>query len=87
MSKEKKKEIVKRFKKTSNDTGSSPVQVALLTEKIKELTEHFKIHKKDFHSKRGLTAMVNRRKKILKYMQRKEGNDYKKTVSDLNLRK
>ena len=87
MPKEKKEEIIKKFKKTSEDTGSSQVQVALLTEKIKELTEHFKIHKKDFHSMRGLIKMVSRRKKVLSYMKRKEVENYKKVISDLNLRK
>ncbi|MGI9548860.1 MAG: 30S ribosomal protein S15 [Bdellovibrionales bacterium] len=87
MSKEKKEEIVKKFKKTSQDTGSSQVQVALLTEKIKELTEHFKIHKKDFHSMRGLIKMVSLRKKILNYMKRKEVNNYKKVIQELKLRK
>ena len=87
MPKEKKEEIIKTFKKTSNDTGSSQVQVALLTTKIKELTEHFKIHKKDFHSMRGLIKMVSRRKKMLNYMKRKEVNNYKKIISDLGLRK
>ncbi len=87
MPKEKKQEIIKTFKKTSDDTGSSQVQVALLTEKIKELTEHFKIHKKDFHSMRGLIKMVSRRKKILNYMKRKEVDRYKKIINDLGLRK
>ena len=87
MSKEKKEEIIKKFKKTSQDTGSSQVQVALLTEKIKELTEHFKIHKKDFHSMRGLIKMVSLRKRILNYMKRKEVNNYKKVIQELKLRK
>jgi len=87
MLKDKKKEIIKKFKKNPNDTGSSQVQVALITAKIKELTEHFKIYKKDFHSMRGLIKMVSRRKKILNYMKRKELKSYKQIIQDLNLRK
>lgn len=82
-----KKDVIEKFKKSSQDTGSSQVQVALLTQKIKELTEHFKVHKKDFHSMRGLIKMVSRRKKILSYMKKKETENYKKVISSLGLRK
>ena len=63
-----KKEIVKDFGKNNTDTGSTEVQVALLTKKINELSEHFKIHKKDHHSRRGLLGMINNRRKLLKYL-------------------
>ena len=63
-----KKEIVKDFEKKDTDTGSTEVQVALLTKKINELSEHFKIHKKDHHSRRGLLGMINNRRKLLKYL-------------------
>ncbi len=83
----KKQGIIDQFKKTSSDTGSAQVQVVLLTEKIKDLTEHFNIHKKDFHSMRGLMKMVSRRKKLLSYMKRKERQSYEKVVKELSLRK
>ena len=82
-----KQEVVNQFKKTSNDTGSAQVQVALLTAKIKDLTKHFSLHKKDFHSMRGLMRMVSRRKKHLSYMKRKDQESYLKIIKDLSLRK
>ena len=82
-----KQKIVDQFKKTPSDTGSAQVQVALLTGKIKELTKHFQIHKKDFHSMRGLMKMVSRRKSLLSYMKRKDKENYLKTIKDLSLRK
>lgn len=82
-----KEEIVKKYQQAPKDTGSSQVQLALLTAKIKELTEHFKIHKKDFHSMRGLIRMVSRRKKILSYLNKKDSNQYKQIIKDLGLRK
>lgn len=87
MPKAQKEEIVKKYQQSSKDTGSSQVQLALLTKKIKELTEHFKIHKKDFHSMRGLIRMVNRRKKILSYLSKIDSNQYKQIIKDLGLRK
>ena len=83
----KKQEVVDRFKTTKADTGSTPVQVALLTAKITELTKHFKIHKKDFHSMRGLMQMVSRRKKLLSYIKRKDQENYQTIVKELSLRK
>ena len=68
MSKERKAEIIKEFQKSKNDVGSTEVQVALLTEEINNLTEHFKTHIHDYHSKRGLQKMVGRRKKLLSYL-------------------
>ena len=83
----KKEDIVKEFQKSPKDTGSATVQIALLTQKIKELTEHFKVHKKDFHSRRGLLQMVSQRKKLLSYIKRTKIESYEKLISRLGLRK
>ena len=82
-----KQEIKSRFKKSSKDTGSAPVQIALLTAKITDLTRHFKAHKKDFHSMRGLMKMVSRRKKLLSYIKRKDQANYQYLLKELSLRK
>ena len=82
-----KKEIVKDFGRKDNDTGSTEVQVALLTKKINELSEHFKIHKKDHHSKRGLLGMINNRRKLLKYLKGKNEEGYQELIKKLGLRK
>ena len=82
-----KKEIVKDFGKNSTDTGSTEVQVALLTKKINELSEHFKIHKKDHHSRRGLLGMINNRRKLLKYLKGKNAEGYQELIKKLGLRK
>ena len=82
-----KKEIVKDFGKNNTDTGSTEVQVAFLTKKINELSEHFKIHKKDHHSKRGLLGMINNRRKLLKYLKGKNEEDYQSLIKKLGLRK
>lgn len=82
-----KQEVINKFKKSRNDTGSAPAQVALLTAKITELTKHFNIHKKDFHSMRGLMKMVSQRKKLLSYIKRKDQENYQKIIKDLSLRK
>jgi len=87
LTKEKKNEIIKKFGKGEKDTGSIEVQIALLTEKIKYLTEHFKEHKKDFHSRRGLLIMVGRRRKDLDYLKRKDEEGYKKLIETLGIRK
>ena len=68
MTKERKAEIIKKYQTSKNDVGSAQVQIALLTEEINNLTEHFKVHIHDFHSKRGLDRMVGRRKKLLSYL-------------------
>ena len=86
-SKTEKGQTIKSFQVSGKDTGSSPVQIALLTEKIKELTGHFKAHKKDFHSMRGLLKMVSRRKKLLSYLKRKDLGSYKSVIERLDLRK
>ena len=82
-----KKEIVKGFGKNNTDTGSTEVQVALLTKKINELSEHFKIHKKDHHSRRGLLGMINNRRKLLKYLKSKNEEGYQELIKKLGLRK
>ena len=82
-----KREIVKNFGKKDNDTGSTEVQVALLTKKINELSEHFKVHKKDHHSRRGLLGMINNRRKLLKYLKGKNEKGYQELIKKLGLRK
>ena len=83
----KKKEVVKEFGKKDNDTGSTQVQVALLTKRINELSEHFKTHKKDHHSRRGLLGMINNRRKLLKYLKVKNEDGYQSLIKKLGLRK
>lgn len=85
--KTKKNTIVEKFKKHQKDTGSSDVQIAILTERINTLTEHFKIHKKDHHSRRGLLRMVNRRRKLLDYLKKRNPKEYQEILDKLNLRK
>ena len=82
-----KKEIVKEFGRNNIDTGSTEAQVALLTKKINELSEHFKIHKKDHHSRRGLLGMINNRRKLLKYLKGKNEEGYQELIKKLGLRK
>ena len=82
-----KKEIVINFGKDEKNTGSTEVQVALLTKKINELSEHFKIHKKDHHSRRGLLGMINNRRKLLKYLKGKNEEGYQELIKKLGLRK
>ena len=82
-----KKEIVKDFGKNDKNTGSTEVQVALLTKKINYLSEHFKIHKKDHHSRRGLLGMINNRRKLLKYLKGKNEEEYQSLIKKLGLRK
>jgi small subunit ribosomal protein S15 len=84
---QKKSEIIKNFGRKDNDTGSPEVQVALLTERINHLTEHLKIHKKDFHSRRGLLKMVGHRKGLLNYIKSKDILKYRELIASLNLRK
>lgn len=78
---------VRLFARSDKDTGSSEVQVALLTSKINILTEHFKKHKKDYHSKRGLLKMVSKRKKLLSYIKKSSPETYQITIQKLSLRK
>tara|TARA_Y100000588_G_C13942424_1_gene790603 strand:- start:344 stop:619 length:276 start_codon:yes stop_codon:yes gene_type:complete len=81
-----KAEIINDFKQTDNDSGSSEVQVALITNRIQYLTEHFKTNKKDFHSRRGLQALVNKRRKLLKYLKRTKLDRYTNLIKKLGLR-
>jgi len=84
---EKKAELVQKFRTHEKDTGSPEVQVALLSERINMLTEHFKIHKKDHHSRRGLLKLVGQRRRLLDYLKRKDVNRYKKLIETLGIRK
>ena len=86
MTVEEKQEIVKTYRRKEGDTGSSEVQVALLTHRIAYLTEHLKVHRKDFHSRRGLTALSNQRRKLLEYLKRTDLERHKKVVQQLGLR-
>jgi len=79
--------IVKEYQTDKNDTGSVDVQVALLTARIEHLTEHFKTHKKDHHSRRGLLKLVSQRKKLLSYLKNKNLDSYASLISRLGLRK
>ena len=82
-----KEDIVKKHQKAVGDTGSAEVQIALLTARITHLTEHFKIHKKDHHSRRGLLGMINNRRKLLKYLKEKNEEGYLSLIKKLGLRK
>lgn len=84
---ERKAELVAQFRQHPNDTGSPEVQIALLTERISYLTEHFKTHKKDHHSRRGLLQMVNRRRSLLDYLHRKDAARYRALIEKLGLRR
>jgi small subunit ribosomal protein S15 len=84
---EEKREIVAQFGKDENDTGSTQVQVALLTRRINQLTEHLREHKHDHHSRRGLLMLVGQRRRFLNYLQKKDLEGYRKLVRDLGLRK
>ncbi|MCK5602412.1 30S ribosomal protein S15 [Candidatus Pacearchaeota archaeon] len=87
MQREKKKTIITKHAKHQGDTGSAQVQIAILTERINELTEHLKIHKKDVHSRRGLLAMVGKRRKLLNYVKNKNVEGYQEIIKTLELRK
>ncbi len=80
-------EVIDNYKIHSKDTGSSIVQVALLTYKINHLSEHLKDHKKDFHSRRGLLIMIGKRRRLLTYLNKKDPQKYQETLDKLNLRK
>ena len=82
-----KKEIIDRYKLNDNDTGSSEVQIALLSSRISYLTEHFKLHKKDHHSRRGLLKLVGQRRRLLKYLKNKDVERYRKIIKELGIRK
>ena len=86
-SKERKAEIVKEFGKNEQDTGSPAVQIALLTERIRELTEHLKVNPKDHHSRRGLFMLVGQRRGMLEYVMRNDINEYRDLIQKLGIRK
>ena len=87
ISKELKSQIIDKYKRDEKDTGSPEVQIAILTERINELTEHLKVHKKDNHSRIGLLKMVGKRKNLLNYLAKKDINRYREIVEKLGLRK
>lgn len=87
LSVEKKAEIIAEFATNTGDTGSAEVQIALLTANIKHLTEHFKIHKKDNHSRKGLLRQVTQRRKLLNYLSSRDHDNYLKLIVQLGLRK
>ncbi len=84
--KEKKQHLIEEFKVHGADTGSTEVQVAILTARIRELTDHMRIHKKDFHSRRGLLIMVGKRRKLLQYLKDRDFNRYQSLIQRLGLR-
>jgi small subunit ribosomal protein S15 len=84
---EKKQEIINKFKLHESDTGSPEVQIAILTERITYLTEHFKVHKKDHHSRRGLLKLVGQRRRLLDYVKKKEDSRYRTIIEKLGIRR
>jgi len=82
-----KAQVVQQFRRSGKDTGSTEVQVALLTERINSLAEHFKAHVKDFHSRRGLLKLVSQRRKLLDYLRRTDADKYRSIIERLSLRK
>jgi small subunit ribosomal protein S15 len=87
ITKQAKTETIEKFRQKETDTGSPEVQIALLTQKINHLVEHFKSHKKDFHSRVGLLKMVGKRKSLLSYLRRKDVNRYATVIKELGIRK
>jgi small subunit ribosomal protein S15 len=87
MTNEKKQEIIGKFGKDQKDTGSTAAQIALLTERINQLTLHFKEHKKDHHSRRGLLKLVGKRRRLLDYMIQTDLEHYRQLIKDLNIRR
>ncbi|MEE3188975.1 MAG: 30S ribosomal protein S15 [Candidatus Neomarinimicrobiota bacterium] len=86
ISKDEKQEIVKKFGNNDLDTGSPEVQIAILTHRIRELTDHVKVHKKDNHTRRGLVQLVSKRKRLLKYLVRKNVDSYVNLIKELGIR-
>ncbi|MEZ5987831.1 MAG: 30S ribosomal protein S15 [Planctomycetota bacterium] len=87
LTQEERQQIVTEFRKHGTDTGSTAVQIALLTNDIKKLTEHLKVHEKDFHTQRGLMKKVGRRNRLLRYLHRKNPTGYQELIQKLGLRK
>ena len=86
ISKERKAELTAQFGKNAQDTGNSKVQVAILTERIRELTEHMKSHQKDFHTRRGLLMLVGKRRRLLSYIKKIDINEYRELIAQLGIR-
>ena len=86
VSKERKAELIKEFDKDANDSGSAEVQVAILTERIRELTEHVKVHKKDHHTRRGLLMLVGKRRRLLSYIKERDIENYRQLIAKLGIR-
>ena len=86
ISKERKAELVREFGKNDTDSGSPEVQVAILTDRIRELTEHLKTHKKDFHTRRGLLMLVGKRRRLLSYIKAKDIENYRQLIAKLGIR-
>ena len=86
ISKERKAELIKTYGKNEHDSGSAAVQVAILTDRIKELTEHMKSHKKDFHTRRGLLMLVGKRRRLLSYIKKNDINEYRELIAKLGIR-
>lgn len=87
MTKEEKLEIIKKFGKDEKDSGRAEVQIALITKRINDLTDHFNTHKKDHHSRRGLMMLVGKRRRLLDYLAAKDINRYRAVIKELNIRK
>ena len=87
LGRERKRKLVKKFGANENDTGSEKVQISILTERIRDLTKHFEQHSKDHHSRHGLIKLVSKRRKLLKYLMRKDFEGYKKLIGELGIRK
>ena len=86
ISKERKAELIKTYGKNEHDSGSAAVQVAILTDRIKELTEHMKSHQKDFHTRRGLLMLVGKRRRLLSYIKGNDINEYRELIAKLGIR-
>jgi small subunit ribosomal protein S15 len=81
-----KAQVIKKFKQSKNDTGSSDVQIALLTVRINALTEHLKVHKHDFHTRYGLTNLVSQRRRLMRYLKNTDNTRYQKLIKELDVR-
>ena len=86
ISKERKAELIKQYGKNEQDSGSAAVQAAILTDRIRELTEHMKSHKKDFHTRRGLLMLVGKRRRLLSYIKKNDINEYRELIAQLGIR-
>jgi small subunit ribosomal protein S15 len=87
MTKEEKLEIIKKFGASETDSGKSEVQIALITKRLNDLTDHFNVHKKDHHSRRGLMQLVGKRRRLLDYLVKKDIERYRAIIKELNIRK